>query len=54
MRVMHEPIEDGVPKGGVTHEVMPVVDGDLAGDERSPATDTVFDKLQEVAAFAIA
>lgn len=38
MRVVDEPVEDGVAKRGVPDQVMPVFDRHLTGDQRGPAT----------------
>ena len=46
-------VEDGVPKGGVADQVVPVLDGQLDGDECSPTAVAVFDHFQKVAPFAI-
>lgn len=51
---MDEPIQDGIAKRGVADELVPVVDGDLAGDEGRAATAAIFDDLEEIAALAIA
>ena len=37
MGVVKEPVEDGVAEGGVTDDIVPVVDGDLAGEQRAAA-----------------
>ena len=53
MRVVDEPIQDGVGEGGVANEVMPVVDRDLARDQRGPPAGAVVDDFEEIAAFPI-
>ena len=51
--VMHEAIEYGVAEGGIADDVMPVVDGDLAGDEcRAPAV-AVFEHIEEVTTLGV-
>ena len=54
VRVVHEPVEDRVPEGGIADHVVPVLDGQLAGDERRPAAGAIFDELQQIAPFAVA
>jgi hypothetical protein len=46
--VVHQPVQDGVGQGGVADDVVPLVDGDLAGDDRGAAALSVFEDLQEV------
>lgn len=53
MCAVHQTVEDCVPKCGVADQVVPVLDGQLAGDECSLAAVAVFDHFQEVAPFAI-
>lgn len=54
MRVVDEPVEDGVAKRGVPDELVPVVDGDLAGDEGGAATAPIFNDFQQITAFPVA
>ncbi len=35
--VVEEPVEDGVAEGGIADDVVPVVDGDLAGEQGAAA-----------------
>ena len=51
--MMHQPVEDGVPKRGVADHLVPVIDGQLAGHEGGAAADAVFHQFEEVAAFAV-
>ena len=51
MRVVDEAIEDGVGEGGVSDGFVPVLDGELAGDEGGLAAGPVLDDLKEIAAF---
>ena len=51
---MDEPVEDRVAKGGVADELVPVVNGHLAGDERGAPVTAIFDDFDEIAALAIA
>ena len=50
MSVVKEPVEDGVAEGRITDDVVPVVDGDLAGEQRAAAGVTVVEDLEEVVA----
>lgn len=54
VRVVHEPIEDRVPKRGVADQLVPEFDRDLTRDERRASARSIFDDFQEIAAFAIA
>jgi len=51
---MDEPIEDRIAKRGVADELVPVVDGHLAGDEGGPPRAPIFDHFEQIAALAIA
>lgn len=53
MSVVDQAIEDRVRECGVTDDIVPVVEGELAGDQRRPATIAVFEDFEEVAPFAI-
>lgn len=48
--VVNDAVEDGIGQGGVADGLMPVLEGELTGDERRLSTDTVFQDLQEVTA----
>ena len=48
VRVVDDAIEDGIGVGGVADQLMPFVDGDLAGDERRSAAVAFFENLEEV------
>jgi len=48
VRVVEESVEDGVADGGITDDVVPVVDRDSAGEERAPAGVPVVEDLEEV------
>ena len=45
---VEESVEDGVAEGGVADDVVPVVDGDLAGEERAAASIAVVEDFEEV------
>ena len=47
---MDEPVEDGVGEGGVAEQVMPLLDGKLAGDECGTGGVSVLEEFEEVAA----
>ena len=49
MRVMHQPVQDGVGDGGIGDHLVPVLDGQLAGHDGTAATMSIVDDLQEVA-----
>src|SRR6202140_3038202 len=49
--VVNEAIEDGVAEGGVSDHVVPMFDGDLAGDDGRGATMAIIEDLQQVAPF---
>ena len=46
---MHEPVEDGVGVGGFADRFVPVLDGQLAGDEGGSALVAVFEDFEQVA-----
>ena len=48
---MNEAIQDGVAEGGVADDVVPVFDGDLAGNDGRGATVAIIKDLQKVAPF---
>jgi len=52
--VMDQPVQDGVGKGGIPDDVVPVLEGELAGGQGGLATGAVFDDLQKIAAFVMA
>ena len=45
---VEETVEDGVAEGGVADDIVPVVDGDLAGEERATAGVAVVEDFEEV------
>ena len=49
--VVNEAIEDGVAEGWVSDHVVPMFDGDLAGDDGRGATMAIIEDLQQVAPF---
>ena len=46
---MNKAIQDGVAEGGVADNVVPMFDGDLAGDDGGGATVAIIEDLQKVA-----
>ena len=48
MRVVEEPVEDGVAEGGIADDILPVFDGDLAGEQGATAGVAVVEDLEEV------
>lgn len=53
VRVMDESVQNRIAKCGVADQVMPVIDGDLARNERRPAPGAILDDLQEIASLAV-
>jgi len=51
--VVDESVEDGVGEGGVAEDVMPVVEGELAGDERGAFAVAIVEDFEEVATLGI-
>lgn len=45
---MHETVENGVGVGRITDELMPVLDGHLAGHEGGPAAIAILQDLQQI------
>lgn len=53
MGVVDEAIEDGVGIGRITDDLVPPLDGDLAGDDGRFASVSVFEDLQQIMASGI-
>jgi hypothetical protein len=51
--VVDEAVEDGVGEGGVAEDVVPVVEGELAGDERGAFAVAIVEHFEEVATLGI-
>ena len=49
--IVNEAVQDRVAEGGVTDDVVPMFDGDLAGDDGRGATMAIIKDLQKVAPF---
>ncbi len=54
VRVVHEPVEDGIAKRGVPDAGVPVFDGQLTGDQGGAASDPILDQLEQIPPFAVA
>ena len=52
MRVVHEPVEDGVGVGRIADDLVPFVDRHLAGQDRRTGAVAFFENLVEIAAGA--
>ena len=50
VRVVHEPVEDGVGDGRIGDRLVPVIDRQLAGHDGRAAVVPIVDDLEEVAA----
>ena len=48
VRIVHDAVENGVGVSGIADQLMPFVDGDLAGDDRRSAAVALFENLEEV------
>jgi len=40
-----QPVQDGISQGGLANRLMPVLDRQLAGDDRRPAVMAVFEQF---------
>ena len=54
MCVVHEAVEDGVGDGRVGDQLVPVLDGELAGHDRRASAVAVIDDLQQIAGLILA
>ena len=43
--IVEEMVEDGVAEGGIADDIVPVLDGDLAGEQRATAGIAVVEDL---------
>ena len=48
---MNEAVQNGVAQSGVADDIVPMFDGDLAGDDGRGATVAIIEDLQQVAPF---
>ena len=53
MGVVNEAIEYGVAEGGIDDDVMPVFDGELAGDEGRTTAVAIFEDIEQVTALGV-
>jgi len=53
MGVMDQPVEDGIGDGGVANLFMPVLHGELTGDDGGGMTVSFLNDLQEVSSFGV-
>jgi hypothetical protein len=51
--MMDEAVQDGIGEGGISNDIVPVLEGELAGDEGGSSFGAVFDDLQEIAALGL-
>ncbi len=49
--MVYEPIEDGVAEGGVAYDIVPVLEGELTGDEGGSASVAVLEDFQQISSF---
>ena len=49
--MVYEPIKDGIAEGGVADDIVPVLDGELTGDEGCSTRVAVLEDFEEVSAF---
>ena len=45
MGIVEETVEDGVAEGGIADDIVPVLDGDLAGEQRATAGIAVVEEV---------
>ncbi len=48
---MDQAVQNGIGEGGIPDDIVPVLEGELAGDEGGSSAGAVLDDLQEIAAF---
>ena len=48
--IVEDPAEDGVPEGGVANDIVPVLDGELGGEDGSTAGVAVVKDFEQVVA----
>ena len=51
MGIVDDPVEDSVSQSGITDCFVPLIDGQLAGDDCGASSLPVFEDFQQVAAF---
>lgn len=50
---MDEAISEGIGERGFANALMPVLDGELAGDDRSAGAVAIFEQFEEIATLII-
>ncbi len=50
---MDEAVEDGVTEGGIADDIVPVFDGQLAGDEGRATPVAVLEDLEKISALSV-
>ena len=53
MCMMDQPVQDGIGEGGISNDIMPVLEGELAGNEGGSPAGPVLDDFQQVSAFGL-
>lgn len=53
MCVVHEAVEDGVGEGGVSEDVVPVIERELAGDDGRALGVPVVEDLEAIGSFTV-
>ena len=53
MSAVHQPVEDGVGECRVSNVLVPVLDGELTGHERSLSAVAVLEDVEQVAPFGV-
>jgi hypothetical protein len=51
--IVDEAVEDGIGNGRIADHVVPVIDGNLAGDDRRSLLVSILDDFQEIAALLV-
>ena len=53
MRIVEEPVQGRVAEGRISDEVVPVLDGDLAGEDGAAPGITVIEDFEEIVAAGV-
>lgn len=48
MGVVEDPVENGVPEGGIADDVVPVFDGELGGEDGSAPGVAVVEEFEQI------
>ncbi len=46
--MMDQPVQDGIGEGGISDDIMPVLEGELAGDKGGSPAGSVLDDFQQI------